>query len=136
MEVIATIGPAALTRPSIDALLNAGATIFRLNGAHTVPAAAAKIIPELRRLAGDRARIMVDLPTNKVRMMNMNEPIVFEAGQSFRIYPFQINYPKLCEAIRVGDRVVVNDGFNHLVVTEVSDRSIEFRTSLNAQVQW
>ncbi len=127
MDVIATIGPALLAQSKVDDLLDAGATIFRINGAHTPGPSAAKIVDELRRLAGDRARIMIDLPTNKVRTADLTEPIVFEGGATFRLHAFQLNYPELCGRVRIGDEVVVNDGATHLRVTDVSRGSIEFR---------
>jgi hypothetical protein len=53
----------------------------------------ASIVEKVRRFAGDRARIMVDLPTNKVRAMNISEPIVFGAADTFVIHGFELNYP-------------------------------------------
>jgi len=127
MDIIATIGPAGLAQDRIDALIQAGATIFRINGAHTPAPAAVQIITELRRLAGSRARIMMDLPTNKVRTANMTEPIVFEAGDSFQLHPFQLNYPELHRFARVGDEVVVNNGLNHMRISALRDGTIELR---------
>jgi pyruvate kinase len=34
MDIIATIGPSALSEARVSSLLNAGVTIFRINGAH------------------------------------------------------------------------------------------------------
>ena len=76
MDIIATLGPSLLTRTKIDSLIDAGVTIFRVNGAHTDAHMVASIVEKVRRFAGDRARIMVDLPTNKVRVMNISEPIL------------------------------------------------------------
>jgi pyruvate kinase len=53
----------------------------------------ASIVEKVRRFAGDRARIMVDLPTNKVRVMNISKPIVFGAGDTFVIHGFQAQLP-------------------------------------------
>jgi pyruvate kinase len=70
---------------------------------------------------------MVDLPTNKVRVMNISEPILFGAGDNFVIHGFQLNYPDLCQRVRTGDEVIVNDGMNRLRVTGVNGQSIEFQ---------
>ena len=83
MDIIATVGPSLLTNGKIDALVSAGVTILRINGAHAAPQEAASLIERLRRSAGGRARIMVDLPTNKVRVTNLSAPILFEPGDTF-----------------------------------------------------
>jgi pyruvate kinase len=127
MDIIATLGPSLLTRTKIDSLIAAGVTIFRVNGAHTDAHMVASIVEKVRRFAGDRARIMVDLPTNKVRVMNISEPILFGAGDNFVIHGFQLNYPDLCQRVRTGDEVIVNDGMNRLQVTGVNGHSIEFQ---------
>lgn len=134
MHIIATIGPSLLTRDKIDALVSAGATIFRINGAHTVPGAAASIIEELRRFLHGRALIMLDLPTNKVRTVNIDDPIVFEPGETFALLSYQFNYPKLHQIAKVGDEVIVNNGMNHLRITEVDSSMIVFRADAAGQL--
>jgi pyruvate kinase len=127
MEIIATLGPSLLTRARIDSLIGEGVTIFRVNGAHTDAGMFASIVEKVRRFADERARIMVDLPTNKVRVMNISEPIVFGAEDTFVIHDFQLNYPELCQRVRTGDEVIVNDGRNRLRVTGTRNHSIEFQ---------
>jgi len=127
MDIIGTIGPSILTQEKITALIDAGLTIFRVNGAHTPPEAAAAMIEQLRSYGAGRARVMVDLPTNKVRTKDLSEPIVFDAGGLFRLHAYQLNYPGLCRVARVGDEVIVNNGVNHLRVTDASADSIELR---------
>src|SRR5204863_3908677 len=83
MDIIATLGPSLLTSARINSFIDEGVTIFRVNGAHTDAHMVASIVEKVRRFAGGRARIMVDLPTNKVRVMNISEPIVFGAGDTF-----------------------------------------------------
>ena len=104
MDIIATLGPSRLTSTRINSFIDEGVTIFRVNGAHTDAHMAASIVEEVRRFAGDRARIMVDLPTNKIRVMNIS----------------------VCQRVQTGDEVIVNDGRNRLRVTGVNRHSIEF----------
>jgi pyruvate kinase len=77
---------------------------------------------------------MIDLPTNKIRTANLAEPIVFGPGETFTLYDFQFNYPRLCAVARVGDEVIVNNGMNHLIVTDVNERMIEFRADAAGQM--
>src|SRR2546430_14394577 len=106
MDIIATLGPSLLAWTRITTLIAEGVTIFRVNGAHTDAHMVASIVERVRRFAGDRTRIMVGLPTNKVGVMNIREPIVFGAGDSFVIHGFQLNYQDLCQRARLGDEVI------------------------------
>lgn len=125
MDIIATIGP-QLSANRIKAIVDAGATILRINGAHATGDSARTLIKEIRANLGTQAKIMIDLPTNKVRTQNIAEPIPFVAGERFNLHPFQLNFPGLCKVVREGDEVIVNDGFNHLFVRGIKDEVIEF----------
>ena len=80
MEIFGTLGPSLLTESKLTALIDAGVTILRINGAHSDGAVTARMIEQVRSLVGERVSIMVDLPTNKVRVANLSEPIVFGPG--------------------------------------------------------
>jgi pyruvate kinase len=134
MEIFGTLGPALLTEPKLTALVDAGVTTLRINGAHSNGAVTARMIEEVRSLIGHRARIMVDLPTNKVRVTNLGDPIVFGPGESFVIHGDQLNYPPLCALVRSGDEVIVNNGMNRLEVVRAADNAIEFRADANGQL--
>jgi pyruvate kinase len=115
MDVIATIRPAAPDRTVLD-LLDAGATVLRLNGARTSVERAARALPRLRALVNGRARLMIDLPGNKVRVVNLPAPIAFVAGGRFALDPGHFSHPELCAAMRPGDEVTINDGRTRLSV--------------------
>ena len=102
MEIFGTLGPSLLTESKLNALVDAGVTILRINGAHSDGPTTRRMIETVRGFIGERARVMVDLPTNKVRVANLSEPIVFGAGDRFEIHGFQLNYPPLCALVRVG----------------------------------
>jgi pyruvate kinase len=69
-----------------------------------------------------------------VRVANLSEPIVFGPGERFVIHGFQLNYPPLCELVRAGDEVVVNNGMNRLAVTRADASAIEFEADANGQL--
>jgi pyruvate kinase len=117
MDIIATIRPDVRADFVLD-LLSSGVSVFRLNGAQTAPERVAKAVRRLRELLEGRARLMIDLPGDKVRTANLPAPIAFAAGDCFLLEPRHFNHPELCHAIRVGDEVAVNDGRNHLRVVE------------------
>ena len=134
MEILGTLGPSLLTQSRLDALIDAGVTVHRINGAHSNAAVTASMIEQVRGLVGRRARLMVDLPTNKVRVTNLGEPIVFGPGDVFVIHGFQLNYPPLCQRVREGDEVIVNNGMNRLWVTGATESSIEFKAEAAGQL--
>jgi len=134
MEIFGTLGPALLTQSKLAALIDAGVTILRINGAHADGAVTRAMIEQVRSLVGERVSIMVDLPTNKVRVANLAEPIVFGPGDRFVIPGFQLNYPPLCSLVRAGDEVIVNNGMNRLEVTRADDSSIEFCADASGQL--
>lgn len=134
MDIIATLGPSLLTQAKLDGLIDAGVTILRINGAHSDAGMVASAIEKVRGFVGERVRIMIDLPTNKVRVTNLPQPIVFGPEDTFVIHEFQLNYPALRRHVRVGDEAIVNNGMNRLVVTGVGDQSIEFKAEAPGQL--
>lgn len=133
MDIIATI-TTHFTPDKVESIVNAGATILRINGAHSSVAAIAEFIAELREFQGDRVRIMVDLPTNKIRTKNLDDPITFGQGERFSLHPLNLNYPKLHEIAQVGDVIIVNDGRTHLRVVGISNDVIEFEADGSGQL--
>ena len=125
MDIIATV-PTHFTPEKIRSIVNAGATILRINGAHSTCDAVAEFIIELRELQGDHVRIMLDLPTNKIRTRNLDDSIAFDRGGRFSLHLPSLNYPVLHEIVRVGDVVTVNDGRNRLRIVRIGDSAIEF----------
>lgn len=134
MEILGTLGPSLLVKNRLDALIDAGVTILRINGAHSDAVVTSSMIEQVRSLVGRRARIMIDLPTNKVRVTNLSEPVVFGPGDVFVIHAFQLNYPPLCQRVREGDEVIVNNGMNRLRVKRADDSHIEFEAEAAGQL--
>lgn len=133
MDIIATTGPQHSLN-KIKTIVDAGATILRINGAHSTGDSAASLIKEIRNYMGTTAKMMIDLPTNKVRTQNIVEPIGFEAGEKFFLHPYQLNFPQLCEVVKVGDEIIVNDGFNHLFVRGTKEGVIELEAESSGKL--
>jgi pyruvate kinase len=133
MDVIATVA-APLDERLIESLVHAGATIFRLNGAHLSGPSAAASIRDLRRIVGSAVRILLDLPTNKLRTGDLAAPVPFRAGDHVALRPDQVNFPRLYQYVQPGDEVVINDGRNHLSVVQVNDETIVLRAQNDGQL--
>lgn len=117
-KTIVTVGPAVLNKDSLKRIDALGDCIYRVNGAHVDEKQAARMIGQIKAALPD-AKIMVDLPCNKIRTANLAEPIRFIKGESFILYDYQINYPKFYTHLKKGDIVRANDSTLILEVVEV-----------------
>jgi pyruvate kinase len=82
-RIIATLGPSTSTAESIQALVEAGVDIFRLNFSHGTRETHAALVAEVReasRKAGRFVAILQDLPGPKIRIGPMREPAMLMPG--------------------------------------------------------
>ena len=68
--LIVTVGPTLLNHDKLTQINALGSCIYRINGAHADAANARHIIKTIRSILPN-ARIMIDLPGNKVRTANL-----------------------------------------------------------------
>lgn len=126
-ELIITVGPSTLKEKVLHKIMALSYPIFRLNGAHGTPEYIANTIDYLRGLDKD-ARILVDLPGNKIRTKDILEPIPLRKEDSFCLLHSQLNYPGFRKFLKKGDRILANDSNLELEVDGISDKSIIFRS--------
>jgi len=117
-KIVATLGPATQDLKTIEALVEAGVNVFRLNMSHLDHETADNLIGRIRRVS-HRSAIMVDLQGPKMRLTDFAEPtevavgdeIGLEAGEdsSSRETLF-VPFPELVLALEPGFRVLIDDG--------------------------
>lgn len=107
-KIIATVGPALLhTTPLKD--VHSDQNIYRINGAHGSIEDIEKYILEIRSQVRD-AKILMDLPGNKVRTTNFeNGYIDIEKDKAFSISFNQTNYQEFFQHLKIGADVWAND---------------------------
>jgi pyruvate kinase len=120
----------------IDALLNAGMNVARLNFSHGDFSTHGRNIERLRaaaRRTGIRLAIMADLPGPKVRIGEMQETVELQRGDeiilttediigdSHRVF---VSLPQLPRIVEPGTRLFLNDGLISLEVLEVSAEDV------------
>ncbi|MCB8960628.1 MAG: pyruvate kinase [Ardenticatenales bacterium] len=131
-KIVATIGPASADLETLQALLEAGLSIARINFAHGDFASHEQTIANVRAAAektGRRVAIFGDLPGPKMRIGQLaEEPIQLEIGQTFtlqtepmignreRVY---VQFDGLTDAVKPGDAIYMNDGYIQLRVESV-----------------
>jgi pyruvate kinase len=129
-RIIATLGPATSSAESIQALVDAGVDIFRLNfshGTHDSHAALVEGVRAASRRAGRFVAILQDLPGPKIRIGSMREPALLMPGAMIRLEHgdfegdaarVSVAFAGLIDAARPGDRLLLDDGRIELLVRE------------------
>lgn len=123
-KVIVTLGPAILNKDNLKRIDAAGNCIFRINGAHTEVQDIKKIADTVRSIL-PKARLLVDLPGNKVRTAHLSDPIRLRKGELFDLHPFQLNFPDFHRFLKKGDIILANDSIYRFRVESVSGAAIK-----------
>ncbi len=131
VKIVATLGPASSDEPTIRALFEAGADVFRLNmshGTHDDIRGRHTIIRKIEADTGRPIAILADLQGPKLRVgvfANGSEELV--EGAKFRmdltdapgnVDRVQLPHPEIFAALEQGASLLVNDGKIRLKVDE------------------
>lgn len=133
-KIVATLGPSSDSEASIEALLNAGADVFRLNfshGTHEQHALRMARIRAVERRVGRPIGVLQDLQGPKLRIgVFQAGPVTLKAGDGFRLSlapvsgdqnGVQLPHPEIFKALVPGTDLLINDGKVRLRVVECSD---------------
>lgn len=135
-KIVATLGPATSSYDMIKALIEAGATMFRLNTSHGTEEMHAKNIETIRKVSketGIYIPILVDLQGPKIRVGNIPEPIKIKEGQELileatdkvnnpEIIP--VDYEGIANDVKDGDKILLDDGNIGLAVTKIVNNQV------------
>src|SRR3954470_24541752 len=133
-KIVATVGPSCDTYEKLLELVRAGVNVFRLNFSHGAHEDKAKIIEYIREmnlkepynisiladLQGPKLRVgdiengFLEIVTGDILTFTSKEKVV---GNKERIY---VSYPNLHEAVKVGDKILIDDGKLEVVVIEIT----------------
>jgi len=130
-KIVATLGPSSSDEKTIEALVENGVDIVRLNFSHGTHASHKRIIQIVRRIAKKRGHpigILQDLQGPKIRVgVIKDEKVRLEDGQRFTITtrPMEgtntmvsTSYKPLPRDVKPGDRILIADGMLELRVEE------------------
>jgi len=122
-RILATLGPASSSPERIQALIDAGADVFRLNfshGTHEDHAQRLRHIREAERKAGRPIGVLMDLQGPKLRVGNLaGGSVTLTAGARFRLdldpaegdgQRATLPHPEIFAALETGTDLLVDDG--------------------------
>jgi pyruvate kinase len=137
-KIVATLGPATGSDAQIEALLDAGANVIRVNASHGTPETRGKWIESVRRAAdakGLPVAVLVDLQGPRIRVGELKAPRELVPGAMVAFAPEGVargeeiptTYEGLARDARVGARILLNDGLLSVEVTAVEPPRVRGR---------
>ena len=135
-KIVATLGPATSSYDMIKALVEAGATMFRLNTSHgteEMHAANIEMIRKISKETGIYIPILVDLQGPKIRVGNIPNPIEIKEGQELILEAtdkvnnsdiIPVDYEGIANDVKAGDKILLDDGNIGLSVLKVVNNQV------------
>jgi pyruvate kinase len=141
-KIIATVGPATRERHMLEALVEAGMDVARINCSHLDSPqdyqAYQLVIENLRDIAAWQKKpvgILLDLSGPKIRTAAMtdNKPAELVDGQEFMLTSRPVrcdskgvstNYDRLARDVKRGDRILLDDGLIELSVLSCDETDV------------
>ena len=137
-KIVCTLGPSTATDDTIRGLIEAGMNVARVNfshGTHDQHAATIALVRRLAKASGKPIAILGDLQGPRIRIGDLPAPLMLEVGGDVTLVhegeergsEIPVTYDQLAHDVRVGDRILINDGLIELVALEVGDGRVKAR---------
>jgi pyruvate kinase len=137
-KIVCTLGPASSTHDVIKTLAEAGMNVARLNfshGTHADHAERIRLIREVARELGKPIAILGDLQGPRIRIGDLALSIPLRPGDDVTLVhegeeiggEIPVTYAELANDVKVGDRILVDDGLIELVALDVNAPRVHAR---------
>ena len=140
-KIVCTVGPASREPEMLKKLMLAGMDVARLNFSHGDEAYHGENIRRIREVAaalGKPVAILADLQGPKLRIGTVQDTgVPLESGETLILTTdhslvggpgrVPVQYEGLPEAVKEGDRILIDDGLLEVVVTAVNGQEITTR---------
>src|SRR3954467_301980 len=136
-KIVCTLGPATSSLEQVTALVESGMDVARLNfshGSHADPEAAYLAVRQASDRTGHAVAVLADLQGPKIRLGTFADgPVLWETGSRICITVEDVpgtaervstTYKNLAGDVRVGDRLLVDDGNIALSVVDVEGSDV------------
>ncbi|MEO8449988.1 MAG: pyruvate kinase [Gemmatimonadota bacterium] len=138
-RIIATLGPATDAPGVLEALIEAGLDVARINYSHGTAAEHAERITRCRRIARDASHplaVLADLPGPKLRVL-LSAPLLLRPDQDVTVAlaagvpaDFHVTEPEVLVGLRAGQRVLLDDGRLQLRATQSDGARVILRVEV------
>lgn len=141
-KILATMGPASDSPHRCRALIQAGASAFRMNfshGSHEEHAARFATVREVAKELGRHIPIISDMQGPKLRVgklvdgaikLSFGDQVKAVLGEESPAGTIPIPHTELFDALEAGDTVMLDDGFIRLTVVEPGKTSLIFNVDV------
>ena len=121
-KIVATLGPGISSVEKIVALIRAGMNVARINLSHGERDSHAEfieLVKQARDIAGTYSAILLDTRGPEIRVSDLHEPLMLQAGAALIITTgptnaaenrIGVNYPGLVDDVQPGNRILLDDG--------------------------
>ncbi len=145
-KIVCTLGPATSSIEGIRSLLEAGMNVARLNFSHGTHAQHAEVIDNIRNVAAEMklpVAILGDLQGPRIRVGDIPAPISVVPGEDLTLVheglerdgEIPTTYDHLATDVRVGDRILIDDGLIELLAMEVSAARVKVRVVHGGEIK-
>ncbi|WP_372641204.1 pyruvate kinase [Ancylomarina sp.] len=129
-KIIATISDKKCDVEFLTELFEEGMNVVRLNTAHQSHADAQKVIDNVR-MVSDKIALLIDTKGPEIRTVGIQKDFFLSTGDKMKVVgsksniseenTFSVSYDFFVQDIKVGDRVLIDDGDLELLVIEKND---------------
>lgn len=143
-KIVATISDKRCDVEFLESLYRAGMNVVRLNTAHQDMEQALKVVENVRKVS-DKIAILVDTKGPEVRTIQMDEPMHVDKDEMIYLTGnpelkmeeklIHVSYPYFAEDIKVGDKVLIDDGDVELIVVEKHNHSLQMMATNEATIK-
>ena len=147
-KIVCTIGPASDSPAILQAMIQAGMNVARLNFSHGDFESHRETIKKLRaasEVVGKRVAIMADLPGPKMRIGEFaDEPVELKTDDSFTLTTddivgdaarVSVSFSRLPQVVKSGDRLFLNDGYIQIEVKDVKGAEVHCRVIVGGELR-
>lgn len=147
VKILATLGPSSSDKAMIKSLFLAGADVFRINMSHTSHDNLRRLVSTIRDVETEISRpigILIDLQGPKLRVGTFADgPIQLGIGDIFVLDSDEtpgsqdrvhLPHPEILSAVKVGDRLLLDDGRVRLTATETTGKAVTCRVETGGKL--
>lgn len=133
-KILCTIGPASMNPITIQAMVDSGMDIARVNFSHGDRESHIKLFENLQQVKG--ISTLIDLPGPKIRLGQVEGKIKVKPDDIIHFTSSQvvgnskelsISYSNLPREVKIGGKLFINDGIIEIKVTEIDENLEGFK---------